>query len=405
MRLTIINQYYKPDLAPTGHFAASLAEHRASIGDDVTVVSSTGGYVQESSSLPTSTSENPNIIRFWTPHLGKDRAFKRIIDYASFYIQAAVRLLIMPPQDVIVSLTTPPFIAWAAGLHKMLHPTTKIVLWNMDSYPEILEQTGVVPEGSLISMVLRWINHTLFQRLDHLVCLDAAMDQMLSEHYRLNEIPLPSTVIPNWEPWDQFSLQSEPRAWKSKLERDLADRFVILYLGNAGFGHRFETVLEAADELRGEPIIFLFVGGGKKWAHLQAEKSRRQLDNLHLLPYVPKEVTPSVMALADLALITLNDSALGVISPSKMHSNLAMRLPIAYIGPEGGNVDQAIRQFKCGVSLRHGQVSEFIDFVQRLRRDGELASRYKHNARNAFELAYNDRVALPKFDELLDSLG
>ena len=48
MRVTIINQFYKPDLSATAHLAASLAEDRAKRGDEVTVITSSGGYVEAS---------------------------------------------------------------------------------------------------------------------------------------------------------------------------------------------------------------------------------------------------------------------------------------------------------------------------------------------------------------------
>ena len=47
MRITIINQFYKPDLSPTAHLAASLVEHRVGKPhrDEVRIISSAGGYV------------------------------------------------------------------------------------------------------------------------------------------------------------------------------------------------------------------------------------------------------------------------------------------------------------------------------------------------------------------------
>ena len=45
MRVTIVNLFSPPDLAPSAHLAASLAEHRAALGDDVTVVCGTGAYL------------------------------------------------------------------------------------------------------------------------------------------------------------------------------------------------------------------------------------------------------------------------------------------------------------------------------------------------------------------------
>jgi hypothetical protein len=405
MRLAILNQFYKPDLAPTGHLAASLAEHRAQQGDSVTVITSLGGYVPSSLPAESQDSGNLRVIRLWTPRLGKERGLNRIVDYALFYIQAVVRFLIMPAQDVVISLTTPPFISWAGLLHKWLHPSAKLILWNMDCYPEIMERTGVLSKGSLVYRALRGMNKALFKRLDHLVCLDDAMCQLLTENYSSGADPLRSNVIPNWELMSQFS---EVPSWgelPASFNLNLEGQFVVLYLGNAGFGHSFETVLEAASMLRDEPVTFLFIGGGRKWQELENQKDALQLSNLHLRPYVPKEQTPEVMALADCALITLNESALGVISPSKLHSNLAMSLPILYIGPEGGNVDQAIKRFNCGVSLRHGEARKVVDFIQMLRRDENAFKNYRRRARQAFETAFNDRVALPEFDEIIDSLS
>lgn len=405
MRIAVLNQFYKPDLAPTGHLAASLAEHRAKKGDRVTVVTSLGGYVPDSPLETTQGDGNLQIIRLWTPRLGKARALHRIIDYAFFYFQALLRFLFLPAQDVIISLTTPPFIAWAGVLHKFLHPDARLVLWNMDSYPEILERTGVLSEGGLMSRTLRMFNKTLFSHLDYLVCLDNAMCQLLNTNYRSEKSAFSSAVIPNWEPIEQFSsVQSEARS-SQVFDLDLRDQFVVLYLGNAGFGHRFETVVDAATALQDKPVVFLFVGGGKKWQELKSIKERFQLTNLHLRPYVPKEMTPDVMAHADCALITLNESALGLISPSKLHSNLAMSLPVIYIGPEEGNVDQAIESYGCGLSVRHGEDQKVVAFIENLRTDMRLLEYYQRNARRAFEQAYNDGVTLPQFDEIIDSLG
>jgi glycosyltransferase involved in cell wall biosynthesis len=405
MRLTLINQFYPPDVAPTGELAASLAEHRIQLGDQVTVVTSPGGYVPESPIEAGRPSTNPRIYRLWTPRLGKQKLALRLIDYSLFYAQAAIRLALLPEQDLIVSLTTPPLIALAGALHKQLHKGTRLILWSMDCYPEVLERAGVLRPGGVPSRLIRWLNRRLFRALDHLVCLDAPMEQLLKSEYGSSNPKLPTSVVHNWEPAMNYPKDLRPPPWAMAEQLDLIGKFVVLYLGNAGYGHRFETVLDAAEQLRSEPIAFVFVGGGQKWSELRRAKEQRGLTSLHVLRYLPSSETPSVMAGADCALVTLRNSYLGVISPSKIHSNLAMRLPLIYIGPEAGNVDEAIQRYQCGVSLRHGDVDGMVKFIRRLQAQPEQLKTFRSQARRAFEEAYSDDVCLPQFDRVLEQVA
>jgi hypothetical protein len=105
------------------------------------------------------------------------------------------------------------------------------------------------------------------------------------------------------------------------------------------------------------------------------------------------------MAGADAALITLHDDSLGVMSPSKLHANLAAGLPVLYVGPAGSNVDEAIERFGCGTSLREGDVAGLVTAIRGLRGD---TTDLRRRARAAFDAAYCDEATLPRFDALLD---
>jgi glycosyltransferase involved in cell wall biosynthesis len=133
--------------------------------------------------------------------------------------------------------------------------------------------------------------------------------------------------------------------------------------------------------------------------------NRRGLENVILREYVPKELSPSVMMAAGCALITLRDEALGVMSPSKLHSNLAMGLPVLYVGPERSNVDEAIRRFGCGVSVRHGDASAVESFIRRLASDPAARQEMRDRARRAFEEAYCDVRTLPQFDRVIEAVA
>ena len=119
---------------------------------------------------------------------------------------------------------------------------------------------------------------------------------------------------------------------------------------------------------------------------------------------MPKEQTPAVLAGANCSLISLDDRSIGIMSPCKMNGSLAMGLPVVYAGPKGTNVDEAITDYRCGFSLRQGDVSGIGDAIRRLRTDPSFADELSRNARRAFEEAHSDRSALPRFDALFEGL-
>src|SRR5690606_17540178 len=145
-------------------------------------------------------------------------------------------------------------------------------------------------------------------------------------------------------------------------------------------------------------------GGGKRWGELEAARREQRLENVVLHGYVAKEQTPAVMQRADCALITLHDWSLGIMSPSKLHSNLAMGLPVLYVGPAGSNVDEAIENYGCGESLRHGEVDNLVAFLRKCLADPSSLGDLRVNARRAFEQSYCDRVTLPQFDQVIDQV-
>lgn len=404
MRLLLLNQFYAPDISPTAQLAASLARHRAARGDEVTVVASAGNYAEQGRAS-TGAEAGVTVHRVWTPRLGKGTVIRRCADYGAFYLGALARLARLPEQDVIVSLTTPPYIAWAAVAHKRLHPRARVVLWNMDCYPEAAERLGKLKPGGTVASAMRSLNRSLFRQLDHLISLDRAMDALLMSQYAPGARPLPSTVIPNWEPLEFYAAEPKPPVWSGLARHGISDRFVVLYLGNMGQGHEFETVLAAAEALRQDPVTFLFIGGGGRQQEVKTAAERRGLANVVVTDYVPRSELKSVMASAGCTLISLRNDCLGVMSPSKLHANLAMGVPVLFIGPRGCNVDEAVDRFACGASMRIGDVEGVVAFVRDGLEDTSRFRAYRERAREAFDALYCDARALPRFDAVLESLG
>jgi len=402
MRITILNKYYPPDISPTARLAESLALDRARRGDQVTVVCSSATYAGvEEASPANSTAPAVKVCKLWAPGLGRSSLWRRCVDYAVFYLLAVVQMLRLPRQDVIVVMTTPPLIAWAAIAHKWWRGS-EIVLWNMDCYPEVLENTGVVRKNGWIATCIRRISKIMFRHVTHTVCLDAAMRELVTYAYSTDTGELETTVIPNWEPVTMYAddvVVSHTTA--GIFDSPVQDDFMVLYSGNMGAGHTFETVLDTAEAMSHTAVTFRFNGSGSRRQEIQLAKQQRQLENIVINDYAPRENLLTLMGAADCALITLRDDMLGVMSPSKLHANLAMGVPVLYIGPEGSNVDEAIRTFECGVSLRPGDTMGAVEFIGRLMEDPAYHARLAARSRRAFLMVYCDHQTLPQFDKVI----
>jgi len=402
MNITIINQFYPPDASPTARLAKSLAEHRAAQGDQVTIIAGLG-YLPESQTQPklrifrpaesgdTPGGQPVRVLRVATPNLGKRSLWRRCLSSLLFFLSAAWKVVWTPRQDVIICLTSPPFVVAIGFLKKLLNPHAQLILWNMDCYPEVAERSGYLRPGGALSRVLHGANALFARSIDQVVCLGSAMEALMQDRSGRDS---PTVIIPTWQPLDRY-----PRVDRRSSN---STELTVLYAGNMGVGHEFDTILQAIKDLQQDPIRFIFNGQGAGRADVEAFVEEHDLTNVHVQDYVPLADLQGLMASADCALITLKENMLGVMSPSKLQTSLAMSLPILYIGPATSNVDDALQTYDCGASIRNGDTDGAIQFLRSLINDHHQQQTMQRRARTAFEEAYSDKAALPKFDQLLD---
>ena len=112
-------------------------------------------------------------------------------------------------------------------------------------------------------------------------------------------------VIANWCEDDKIHPVSPS---KNPLRREwkLEDKFVVGYSGNLGRAHEFDTVLAAADRLKGNPeIIFLCIGGGHLMKQLAECVRERNLGNFRFLDYQDQSTLGLSLSVPDVHWISL----------------------------------------------------------------------------------------------------
>ena len=121
MKILLLNQVFYPDVAATAQYLSDLAAALADRGHEVTVVSSRWAYDHSETTFPArETWRGVKIIRVFSTRFGKGAKWRRAADFASFLVFCCARLMLLPRQDVVMALTTPPLIsflgAWRANI-------------------------------------------------------------------------------------------------------------------------------------------------------------------------------------------------------------------------------------------------------------------------------------------------
>ncbi len=395
LSVLLLNQYFVPDIAPTGQLLGELAEDLVEAGMDVTVIAGSGRYAGGAPLRPREEWRGVHIRRARCTSLGRSQASRRLTDYATYFVPAAARVISMRAPDVVVCLSTPPLLALLGPVAR--RHGARFVYKVEDLYPDLAFALGALRERSTIGRILARLSRAILARADAVVALDEAMAQTLHARGARRV-----QVIPNWADGDK--IWPDPEAGRRfRREERLEDRFVVLYAGNLGRAHRFDAVLEAARVLsvREPQVLFLFVGHGPRLAEVRAAS----LDsaNVRLMTYQPAERLNALLNAADIHLVTLRDEASGLLVPSKYSSALAVGKPVLLAGARSSTMAKEIESEGLGFSCDH-DAQQIASALLAARGDPAGARRFGENGRRVFTKRYDRKMATTRWADLLISL-
>jgi glycosyltransferase involved in cell wall biosynthesis len=147
-------------------------------------------------------------------------------------------------------------------------------------------------------------------------------------------------------------------------QHGLDGRFVVMYAGNHSNQNPLDTLLDAADQLAArDDLKFVFVGGGNG----KAEVDRRVAlgsHNIVSLPYQPIERLAATLGAADMHVVTVGESMVGIVHPCKIYSAMAVGKPILLFGPERSHAADILRNAAVGWRVAHGDAAAAIRAIE-----------------------------------------
>ena len=339
--ILFVNAHYYPDIAATAHHLTDLAEYLVAAGQPVEICTSRGTYVAGGMQAAESEVRNGvQINRVRSSSHGRGSIFGRLLDYASFHVQALRATIGSKDYRGIIFLTTPPLLSAVGALGLALRGR-RYAIWSMDLHPEAEVAAGMLRRKSALGRVLFWANGRGYKSADFVIALGPYMrERILASGAHVS--PARVHIVPVWVNGDEIS--PLPRSGNPLVgELGLEGKFVVAYIGNAGLAHDFGDFLEAMRMLKNHPrIYFLFIGNGPQRACIEAYAAEHAISNFSYHDYYPRERINSVYGLADVHVVTLGAPFVGIAIPTKAYVSMATARPVLFVGPEKSETAEAI---------------------------------------------------------------
>jgi hypothetical protein len=316
----------------------------------------------------------------------------RLINLFYMYISLPFVLLYLQPNNILVRTSPPGFQCWTVFLAKAIN--CKVGCWLMDYHPEI--EARMLDRFSclhFLSMGLRFVDHLFMRKMHFIIAIDHSMNDLLKLRFK----SVPIILHPTWiEKKTSKYIMEYP--YNTEICRKGEVR--IIYAGNLGSLHPLETFEKLIRVLKNKAKVVIYTVGLSSEG---LERFKRTTTNLGVESIHVKKIKDFYGLgrfihenLLNFGLITLQDWAGGLVSPSKYNGYISFGLPLLYIGPVGTNSFEICSKYKAGLALPNSASTTSLNRAARTLADREwalAASKNTAKARAYFERHNADSLA------------
>ncbi len=326
-RIVIYGMNYAPEFTGVGRYTGEIGEHLASIGHEVSVVTTAPHY-------PGWKSKDGYSAKTWFKEIVASatvfrcplylnvemKGFKRLLAPLSFALTSApvaFYQILKERPNVVLAVEPTLFVAPVALLAGKL-AGSKVVLHVQDLEIDAAFAVGHLRQGGLLAKLGAAFERVVMKGFDRVITISHRMaEKIVEKGVKADRVEM----IRNWVDVDRI----RPLAGASpyRAEFGLTDKdFVVLYAGAIGAKQGVGLLIEAARLLADRPeVVFVVAGDGPMRPAL--EEAAKSLPNLRVKPFQPEERFSDFLGLADLHVLPQERGAADLLLPSKLGGMLA----------------------------------------------------------------------------------
>lgn len=406
MRILIASQYYRPEQVGIAVYASDLSAYLAGQGHRVSVVTAFPFYPRWKKDpgdigrlLRRESIGGVTCYRGYLYVPAVASAIGRIVSELSFDLFAAVNLVRVGRQDVIVVEQPPATLGLIACLFARLW-RARLIIHVQDIPSDAAGSLGIVARDSILTRMLRWCERFVYHRCHLVIAISAGMRRQIIE----NDCPDDKVeVLYNWVAHEAAPCPG-PRS-RACLDRyGAGDRFVVSYAGNQGIKQGLDVLIELAERLSHDRrFFFLIVGDGMDNRRLRRIVDGKRLENVRFIPFLEeKRDYIDLIRASDVAFISQRNGTANSFFPSKLLSILLCRTPLLAAVDPASETYATIEEQGLGLAVPHDDGEGLLTALHRLHDDPALRDRCAENG-HRWASRHDRETSLSRFQAWIEA--
>lgn len=282
------------------------------------------------------------VKRTWVYAATGKSGVARFLNYCTLALTSLPVVLFGQRPDVIFVEAQPLPLGIVALLMKFLRGVPYI--YNVpDLQVDVARQLGFIRNKHLL-----WLAERLEILLSRNAWKVSTVTHRFMDYFESRGIPKNRiTFLPNGADTDVLRPSEPSPAYLS--EWHVQDKKVFVYAGTHAYYHGLDTLINAAEILKNDPVIrIVMVGDGPERERLRSLARQKQLDNV-IFGSAPYEKTTELYSIACASVATLRDLPVAKgMRLSKVFPALSCGVPVIYSGM--GEAAELLVQNDCGIA-------------------------------------------------------
>lgn len=399
-KIVIVSQCFWPDTASVAQHLSDLADELSKEGHEINVYTSLFSYENKSIKYPKKETHKGILInRLYHSYFGKKSIIGRALDFISFNISVLVPLLFINKKnvDMVIAMPPPPMLPFLASFISRMK-NIPFIYWAMDLQPELSYATGILREGSIVGIVLNYLNRLTVKNSKKIIALDKDMKKyLISKGAKKSN----TYSIPVWQVMEKV-YKGDRLSNPFRIKNNFDNKIVIMYSGNYGNAHPVDCLLETAKLLRNEnSFLFVFVGGGTQYDNVKYYKDKLKCRNIIQLPYEPRENIHISLASADFHAVVLNENTVGFTHPNKIYGAMFVGKPILFIGPIKSYAGEILKNVPGNLVFENSEAKKIVDALFESKNKLDYYKKVGEKNREYLNQFYNAKILKKRIVEAI----